>query len=821
MVDIDKLLSHISLARDNQMLAVRAALDALLVREQSGIVLADEVGCGKTYEALGITALLWRHFRGTRQPIQRVLVVAERALMSKWRREITSTSGEAGFQQYVSTADWKAFSDMLRHVEEIGKRSDGKGSGVLEGGKHQVPRGRMYLVKPLLLTESNSHDASPIVRWLRQTDWDVVIVDEAHHFTNLKTERSRVFFPEQTAESRREGLSARFTLALTATPFQLEIKEMVNLLRIAGACDEDLDRIEDGLSRYERALGHFHNKRNFLPAHEGRREVVERLNELRLRDASCGQRPGTPGLQPLLRRYLIRNVKDENLRRYALTEKRNGGYVARGFKKLDDMRPVVKESPLIPLEGEDTWVYLHLRDVLVDAQQASKKEKEDSSFVAGDLRQCLSSYEQLGGSSILKKETLPRVAETRAALDRLQATGHVHPKIAALRSVVEGILDREIERVRRQPGATLNKILVFNTLMRTAGALKAALEEVVADQVKPFVEEQVRAAGWAKPSAAQAAVRRALDEERRLTHDELRKKFGRDTLDRTRVLLDASADEAQDDKGDLIDAMFRRASRHCAQPLFLLHLARSMKPSRGARPADADVRTFVRTQVGDRLREKLDEIVRILAGTEQGEASGEDDPVEQARRAWGGIKEVYSAHDYVARFDGEQASAEREARRENFNHPYAPLVLLVSRVGEEGIDLQRHTRYVLHYDVEWNPAKMEQREGRVDREGRTTANEGPVEVHFFLLKDTYEERIFHTVMQRDAWFQVLIGSKRKALLKGPAEEDPEQTAADVDAVEEKGRMTPEEREMVMIDLRPLDPSQRPRRAEPRTIGLRR
>ncbi|WP_437997958.1 C-terminal helicase domain-containing protein [Sorangium sp. So ce185] len=155
---------------------------------------------------------------------------------------------------------------------------------------------------------------------------------------------------------------------------------------------------------------------------------------------------------------------------------------------------------------------------------------------------------------------------------------------------------------------------------------------------------------------------------------------------------------------------------------------------------------------------------------------------------------------YVARFDGAQRDEDREMRRENFNRPYAPLVLLTSRVGEEGIDLQQHTRYILHYDVEWNPAKMEQREGRVDREARKTR--GPVKVQFFLLKDTYEERIFHTVMQRDAWFQVLIGSKRKELARGVEEDEPEATAGIDVGTEEQGRLTAEERAKVMIDLRP-------------------
>ena len=56
---------------------------------------------------------------------------------------------------------------------------------------------------------------------------------------------------------------------------------------------------------------------------------------------------------------------------------------------------------------------------------------------------------------------------------------------------------------------------------------------------------------------------------------------------------------------------------------------------------------------------------------------------------------------------------------------------------------------------------MEQREGRVDRVGWGRQNEGFIDVRFMLLKGTYEERIFHAVTQRDQWFQVLIGSKRK------------------------------------------------------------
>jgi superfamily II DNA/RNA helicase len=127
-----------------------------------------------------------------------------------------------------------------------------------------------------------------------------------------------------------------------------------------------------------------------------------------------------------------------------------------------------------------------------------------------------------------------------------------------------------------------------------------------------------------------------------------------------------------------------------------------------------------------------------------------------------------SALEIVGRYDGENAR-DREAHRRNFNQLFNPFVLLVSRVGEEGIDLQKQCRFIIHYALEWNPAKMEQREGRVDRVGWGRSGEGYIDVRFMLLKGTYEERIFHAVMQRDQWFQVLIGAKRNEL--GRADDD--------------------------------------------------
>jgi hypothetical protein len=54
-------------------------------------------------------------------------------------------------------------------------------------------------------------------------------------------------------------------------------------------------------------------------------------------------------------------------------------------------------------------------------------------------------------------------------------------------------------------------------------------------------------------------------------------------------------------------------------------------------------------------------------------------------------------------------------------------------------------------------------------------------------------------MRRDAWFHVLIGSKRQEVAKG-MEDDPKEVTDD-QADEGNGRLPAEDRVKVMIDLR--------------------
>jgi hypothetical protein len=112
-----------------------------------------------------------------------------------------------------------------------------------------------------------------------------------------------------------------------------------------------------------------------------------------------------------------------------------------------------------------------------------------------------------------------------------------------------------------------------------------------------------------------------------------------------------------------------------------------------------------------------------------------------------------------ATFTGDDTRRERDAIADAFTTAFAPWILVATNVGSEGIDLHRYSRHLVHFDLEWNPARMEQREGRIDRLGR--ALKEPTRIYYLLVRDTYDERMFHQLIARQRWHGVLLG--RKAL----------------------------------------------------------
>jgi superfamily II DNA or RNA helicase len=76
----------------------------------------------------------------------------------------------------------------------------------------------------------------------------------------------------------------------------------------------------------------------------------------------------------------------------------------------------------------------------------------------------------------------------------------------------------------------------------------------------------------------------------------------------------------------------------------------------------------------------------------------------------------------VAELHGGMSSEHREQLRLAFQkHPteHSLRILLATDAASEGIDLQRHCHRLVNYDIPFNPNKLEQRIGRIDRYGQT------------------------------------------------------------------------------------------------------
>ena len=86
-------------------------------------------------------------------------------------------------------------------------------------------------------------------------------------------------------------------------------------------------------------------------------------------------------------------------------------------------------------------------------------------------------------------------------------------------------------------------------------------------------------------------------------------------------------------------------------------------------------------------------------------------------------------------------------------------VLLSSEVAAEGVDLQ-FMRVVINYDLPWNPMKIEQRIGRVDRIGQIA---DAISIFNFVYADTIDDRILERLFERLKLFEESLGCTEEVL----------------------------------------------------------
>lgn len=131
---------------------------------------------------------------------------------------------------------------------------------------------------------------------------------------------------------------------------------------------------------------------------------------------------------------------------------------------------------------------------------------------------------------------------------------------------------------------------------------------------------------------------------------------------------------------------------------------------------------------------------------------------------------------------------DRDTALRQFADASGPRVLLSSEVGSEGIDLQ-FCRVVVNYDLPWNPMRVEQRIGRIDRVGQKADR---LSIVNFKVAGTVEERLYERLHAKLMKFtnslgdlESIIGREVQSLTVDLLSNEltPEQEAARMDLTE--------------------------------------
>lgn len=169
---------------------IDAALFALRNPIQQGVLLADEVGLGKTIEAALVLCQYWAERR------RRLLVICPASLRKQWAQEL-----------------WDKFALRATVLDAVSLRKLRAGTplSTLEGlaGKQIVIVSYQF--------------AARLELEMRVIAWDLIVIDEAHKLRNAHRANNR------TGQTLRRTFDGRRKLLLTATPLQNSLMELYGL----------------------------------------------------------------------------------------------------------------------------------------------------------------------------------------------------------------------------------------------------------------------------------------------------------------------------------------------------------------------------------------------------------------------------------------------------------------------------------------------------------------------------------------------------------------------------------------------------------------
>jgi superfamily II DNA or RNA helicase len=257
---------------------------------------------------------------------------------------------------------------------------------------------------------------------------------------------------------------------------------------------------------------------------------------------------------------------------------------------------------------------------------------------------------------------------------------------------------------------------------------------------------------------------------------------------------DAAAEALWRREQALLDRMQEIAERHRhlpdAKTRYLIdwirkHLCPGLPPfgqrPRGASPTWLDRRALIFTENREGTKRHLKDIL------------------EQA------IEGSDRAEERIEVIDGLTSSTRRKEIQRRFNTDPSrdPLrILLATDAAREGLNFQAHCTDLFHFDLPWNPGRIEQRNGRIDRKLQPASE---VRCHYFVLPQRAEDRVLDVLVRKTETIKKELGSLSKVidddierrLGQGIRHRDAERLAREIEAADldvARKRVTEEELE---------------------------
>lgn len=135
-----------------------------------------------------------------------------------------------------------------------------------------------------------------------------------------------------------------------------------------------------------------------------------------------------------------------------------------------------------------------------------------------------------------------------------------------------------------------------------------------------------------------------------------------------------------------------------------------------------------------------------------------EDTLRWMLRLLPGLIKSSDIHGRLEQYHGGMSETRRDSLKRAFNTSPAaqPVrVLLATDAAREGINLQAHCYDLFHFDLPWNPARVEQRNGRIDR---TLQPHPRVFCHYFDLPNRPEDRVLTYMVQKIKVISEELGS---------------------------------------------------------------